>query len=471
LNKCTIINNKGAKIGKMAIVLSQDEVNQLFASINAVGTKPEDLRPTADSRKIKIYNFKRPDKFSKEQIRAISIIHETFARLATNSLSAQLRSVVNVNVASVDQLTYEEFIRGVPCPTTLAIINMESQPISKGEDSPPVSLKGHSLFEIDPFITFSIIDKICGGFGKIKSQRELTDIEIYIMEGIIVRMLGNIREAWNQVLDFSPRLGQINTNPKFVQIVQPTEMVVLVKMKIKIGDVEGFINICIPNITIEPIIEKLSIWHSINQNNMPLNPLTNFNLNSREDVPVRLTAEILCRNYPINEIWKWNAKTLILPLHHLAKGYCYLKCGDRRVWQCQILPDRKRFSKRITIVDYIENPFGMEGNDMEMDKVNSLITDALSNATMKISVELGTTVKTVKEVFSMSKGTILELDKLAGEPVDVKANGILIATGEIVIIDENFGVRIIEISDTANALSKNESNTSKTSKSTAKESK
>ncbi|WP_461253905.1 flagellar motor switch protein FliN [Treponema sp. R8-4-B8] len=113
----------------------------------------------------------------------------------------------------------------------------------------------------------------------------------------------------------------------------------------------------------------------------------------------------------------------------------------------------------------------MEGNNMEMDKVNSLITDALSNATMKISVELGTTVKTVKEVFSMNKGTILELDKLAGEPVDVKANGVLIATGEIVIIDENFGVRIIDISDTSNALGKSESNTPKTSKPAVKESK
>jgi len=455
----------------MSIVLSQDEVNQLFAAINAVDTKPGDLRPTTESQKIKIYNFKRPDKFSKEQIRAISIIHETFARLATNSLSAQLRSIVNIRVTTVDQLTYEEFIRSVPSPTTLATIDMESQPNLKDEGSPHDPIKGRALIEIDPVISFSIIDKICGGFGNTKSQHELTEIETYIMEGIIIRMLGNMREAWNQVLDFRPRLGQINTNPQFAQIVQPTEMVVSVTMEAKIGNVKGIIKICIPNITIEPIIEKLSIWHRINQNNMPLNPLTNFNLNSREDVPVRLTAELLCRNYPIKEIWKWNTKTLILPLHHLAPGYCYLKCGDRRVWQCQILPDRKRFSKRITIVDYVENPFGMEENDMEMDKVNSLITDALSNATMKISVELGTTVKTVKEVFSMNKGTILELDKLAGEPVDVKANGVLIATGEIVIIDENFGVRIIDISDTSSSLGKSDSDTPKTSKPTAKASK
>ena len=237
----------------MTEVLSQDEIDQLLTAISSGDVETEDVtRQATDQRKIKIYDFKRPDKFSKEQIRTVSIMHETFARLTTTSLSAQLRSLVQVHVASVDQLTYEEFIRSIPNPTTLAVINMDP-------------LKGSSVLEIDPAITFSIIDRLFGGKGEsIKVSRDLTDIESSVMEGIVVRILGNMREAWSQVIDLRPRLGQIETNPQFAQIVPPNEMVVLVTLETKVGDVEGMMNFCIPYLTIEPIISKLSAqyWYS-----------------------------------------------------------------------------------------------------------------------------------------------------------------------------------------------------------------
>jgi flagellar motor switch protein FliM len=236
----------------MTEVLSQDEIDQLLTAINAGDTEAEEFKPTADTRKIKIYDFKRPDKFSKEQIRTVQIMHETFARLTTTSLSASLRSMVHVHVASVDQLTYEEFIRSIPTPTTLAIINMDP-------------LKGNAILEIDPAITFSIIERLFGGPGDgTKIQHELTDIEQSVMEGVIVRVLSNMREAWAQVIDLRPRLGQIDTNPQFAQIVPPNEMIVLVTLETKVGEVEGMMNFCIPYLTIEPIISKLSaqFWYS-----------------------------------------------------------------------------------------------------------------------------------------------------------------------------------------------------------------
>ena len=236
----------------MTEVLSQDEIDQLLTAISAGDTETEDFRPVNDTRKIKIYDFKRPDKFSKEQIRTVSIMHETFARLTTTALSAQLRSMAHVHVASVDQLTYEEFIRSIPTPTTLAVINMDP-------------LKGNAILEIDPSVTFSIIDRLFGGTGQgTKVQRDLTDIESSVMEGIIVRILANMREAWTQVIDLRPRLGQIETNPQFAQIVPPSEMVVLVTLETKVGEEEGMMNFCIPYITIEPIISKLSsqFWFS-----------------------------------------------------------------------------------------------------------------------------------------------------------------------------------------------------------------
>ena len=447
----------------MTQVLSQDEVDQILAAIKATDIEPKNYRLSADGRKLRLYDFKRPDKFTKEQIRTISIIHETFARFTEKNLEALLRSFIFIHVASVDQLTYGEFLRSIPTPTTLAIINMDP-------------LKGHAIMEIDPDITFSIIDRICGGTGGgvvimvqhdltfiektidvKKFQHELTDIEMSLMENIIVRMLGNLREAWAEVLELRPRLGQIDTNPQFAQIVPPTEMVVLVTLETNfgggVGGVKGVINICIPYSTIEPIIGKLSnsYFYGKNQNDTQLNLSKKSKLNNREDIPVRLTAEILRRDYPVKEILKWNTETLILPLRPLSPGYCYLKLGDRRVWRCQTLQDCKWFCKRITIVNNAEKPFGTEGNYMKNENVNPLAADALSNAMIKISVELGTTLKTVREVFEMGEGTILELDKLAGEPVDVMANGLLFAYGEVVVIDENFGIRITEIIGTKDA--------------------
>jgi flagellar motor switch protein FliM len=236
----------------MTEVLSQDEIDQLLTAISTGEVEGEEALKRAETRKIKIYDFKRPDKFSKDQIRTLQMMHETFARLTTTSLSAQLRTIVHVHVASVDQLTYEEFLRSIPNPTTLAVINMDP-------------LKGSSIFEIDPSITFTIIDRLFGGPGEAsKINRELTDIELSVIEGIIVRILGNLREAWSNVIDLRPRLGNIETNPQFAQIVPPSDMVVLITLETKVGDVEGMTNFCIPYLTIEPIITKLSAqyWYS-----------------------------------------------------------------------------------------------------------------------------------------------------------------------------------------------------------------
>jgi flagellar motor switch protein FliM len=410
----------------MSEVLSQDEIDQLLTAINAGDNEPEAYKPAADSRRIKIYDFKRPDKFSKEQIRTFAIMYEQFSRLAVADLSAQLRSIVHIRVASVDQLTYEEFIRSIPTPTTITKINMDP-------------LKGNAILEIDPTITFSIIDRICGGSGdETKSQHELTEIEQNIMEDIIIRMLGNLREAWAELIDLRPRLGQIDTNPIFVQIATPEDMSVLITMEARIGSVEGMINFCIPYLTIEPIMGKLSPWSWYNT------MARDYSTPVRDDIPITLIAEILRRDYPLNEILGWDVGTVILPLRPLSPGFCFLRLGNRRVWQCQILPDRKWFFKRITIIGYAEKPFGTEGNDMD-NNVNSLVKNAVYSARMTVSVELGAASKTVREVFAMGEGTIIELDKLAGEPVDVKANGVYIAKGEVVVIDEIFGIRVNKI--------------------------
>ncbi|MFW6313447.1 MAG: flagellar motor switch protein FliM [Spirochaetota bacterium] len=284
----------------------------------------EEIPQPADQRKIKIYDFKRPDKFSKEQLRTINMMHETFARLTTTSLSAQLRSLVQLHVASVDQLTYEEFIRSIPNPTTLAVINMDP-------------LKGSAILEIDPAITFSIIDRLFGGQGEgSKVTRELSDIETSVMEGIIVRILGSMREAWNQVIDLRPRLGNIDTNPQFAQIVPPTEMVVLVTLETKVGEVEGMINFCIPYLTIEPIIGKLSAqyWYSTVRRGT-----TTENLNVLREklatVAVSVVAEIGSMDLTVGEVLSLRPGDVIRLPNVRMNDPMSLNIGNRRKFLCR----------------------------------------------------------------------------------------------------------------------------------------
>ncbi|MBI9097464.1 MAG: flagellar motor switch protein FliM [Spirochaetaceae bacterium] len=308
----------------MTEVLSQDEIDQLLTAISTGDMDSEDTQQVADRKNIKIYDFKRPDKFSKEQIRTVSIMHETFARLTTTSLSAQLRSLVHVHVASVDQLTYEEFIRSIPSPTALAVINMDP-------------LKGSAILEIDPAITFTIIDRLFGGTGEgSKVNRELSEIEQSVMESIIVRILGNMREAWSQVIDLRPRLGQIETNPQFAQIVPPTEMVVLVTLETKVEDVEGMMNFCIPYLTIEPIISKLSAqyWYSSVRRGA-----TTENLNILRErlstIGVTLVAEVGSMNLPVRDVLSLTQGDIIRLQNTRVSDPMTLKIGNRPKFECR----------------------------------------------------------------------------------------------------------------------------------------
>jgi flagellar motor switch protein FliM len=303
----------------MTEVLSQDEIDQLLTAISTGEVEGEEALRKTETRKIKIYDFKRPDKFSKDQIRTLQMMHETFARLTTTSLSAQLRTIVHVHVASVDQLTYEEFLRSIPNPTTLAVINMDP-------------LKGSSILEIDPSITFTVIDRLFGGPGEAsKINRELTDIELSVIEGIIVRILGNLREAWSNVIDLRPRLGNIETNPQFAQIVPPSDMVVLITLETKVGDVEGMTNFCIPYLTIEPIITKLSAqyWYSSIRKGGTKENLAILK-KRLETVFIELKAELGEMEIPVKEVLRLQKGDIIKLDKTKISSEMELKIGNKK---------------------------------------------------------------------------------------------------------------------------------------------
>ncbi|GBU26910.1 flagellar motor switch protein FliM [Treponema sp. R8-4-B8] len=414
----------------MTEVLTSDEIDQLLTAINAEYTKPDNSKPVDKTRKIKIYDFKRPDRFLKEQIWCMSVAHETFANLASASLSAMLQSKVQVHVASVDQLTYEEFIRSVPTPTTMTVINMEP-------------LNGSAVLEIDPAIAFSIFDLLLGGSGEgTRHQHELTRIEKTVIKRAATRLLDNLKETWAKIIDLQPQLVYIETNPQFVQIVHPTEMVILITLETKVGDIEGMINIAYPYPVIKGVLDNLTAAY---QYGAQATSIKKYTLINREYIPVKMTAELFNRNFPISEITEWKEEKVILPLRRLASNNCYLCINGKRLWQCEILKEDKLFPKQIKIIEAVKNPFGTERKKMEINKNNQTVTDVLAMAEIKISVELGSAYKSLKEILEINKGTIIELDTLTGEPLDVTANGVLIAKGEVVVIDENFGVRITDI--------------------------
>lgn len=342
----------------MTEVLSQDEIDQLLTAISTGDSETDDFKPVSDTRKIKIYDFKRPDKFSKEQLRTVSNMHETFARLTTTSLSAQLRSLVHVHVASVDQLTYEEFIRSIPTPTTLAVVNMDP-------------LKGNAILEIDPTITFCMIDRLFGGRGVTSSNknRDLTDIEQSVMEGIIVRILANMREAWTQVIDLRPRLGQIETNPQFAQIVPPTEMVVLITLETKVGDEEGMMNFCIPYLTIEPIISKLSsqFWFSSVRRSSTTQYIGTLT-EKLSSVDMETVAEIGSINLPVREVLALRIGDIIRLSNTKVGDPLTLSVGNKKKFYCQPGVVGKKMAVQVTgkIEDIHADEFeelSVEGDD------------------------------------------------------------------------------------------------------------
>lgn len=227
-------------------VLSQAEIDDLLSALSTGVVSAEEMKSEQKQKKIKVYDFKRPDKFSKDQIRTLYMLHENFARLLNTYLSAHLRTLVHINVASVDQLTYEEFIRSLPNPSVINVFQMHP-------------LKGNAILELNPNIVFSIIDRLFGGPGTAPAKpRALTDIEEAIVRRVINKALESLQDAWKQVIALEPRADVIETNPQFTQIVPPNDMVVIITLQAKIGQSEGLINICIPYLVLEPIMSKLT---------------------------------------------------------------------------------------------------------------------------------------------------------------------------------------------------------------------
>ncbi|MDR1639575.1 MAG: flagellar motor switch protein FliM [Clostridiales bacterium] len=232
-----------AKIGD---VLSQSEIDRLLKQLEEADSGAFNVTPPDPKTAAKRYDFKMPSKFSKEQLRTLEIIFDNYARLVSSFLSAYLRTTINLDVAAATQTNYREFSNSMFNPVILAFVNLNP-------------LKGSIVLEISPAIGYAIIDRILGGPGfGLKKMRDFSEIEKVLLERVVSQMLLYLVEPWENVAQFKPRLEKIETNPQFAQVVPPTEIVALVTLTAKIGVVEGFMNFCLPNMTLSPVVERLN---------------------------------------------------------------------------------------------------------------------------------------------------------------------------------------------------------------------
>ncbi|MFD2704798.1 flagellar motor switch protein FliM [Salibacterium lacus] len=233
----------------MADVLSQGEIDSLLSALSTGEMDADELKKEEDEKKIQTYDFKRALRFSKDQIRSLSRIHENFSRLLTTSLSAQLRTFVQISVASVDQLPYDEFIRSIPKMTLLNVF-----------DAYP--LDGRLLMEVNPNVGYAVLDRLLGGKGtSINKVETLTEIETKLMTQVFQTMLETFQTAWESVVEMDPQMEDIEVNPQFLQMVSPNETVVVISLSTTVGETTGMINICLPHVVLEEILPHLSVHY------------------------------------------------------------------------------------------------------------------------------------------------------------------------------------------------------------------
>ena len=231
----------------MPDVLSQNEIDSLLAALSSGELTPDEMSKAEDKQRVKPYDFRNPQKFSKDHIRTLELVHDNYARIISNYLTAQLRSNVKIKVESVQQITYEEFIHSIPSPTILTVFKM----------SP---LSGSVLFETNPSFVYETIDILMGGsgYGKFKA-REFTDIDKNIIRHVNTGLISNLKLAWEDILEVYPEIESLETNPALNQTLAPNEPVALITFSVELGKVNSFINICIPYLSIEKVLDNFVV--------------------------------------------------------------------------------------------------------------------------------------------------------------------------------------------------------------------
>ena len=238
----------------MGEVLSQSEIDSLLAALSSGELDVEQMQDSSD-KQVKDYDFKRPAKFSKEHLRTLEIIYEHYGRLISTNLPVYLRKNVQVTVASSETVTFSEFTNALSNPVILGIVDFKP-------------LNGNAIIELSSNLGFAMIDRMLGGQGvPLEKSRDFSDIEMTILQKLMVICMQLMREPWRNVAEINPMMERIETNAQFAQVIAPSDMVAIISLSVKIGDAEGFMNVCLPYFTLEDVMDKLNTkyWFSTMQ--------------------------------------------------------------------------------------------------------------------------------------------------------------------------------------------------------------
>ncbi len=244
-------------------MLSPETVDALLAAIDDKGQKP------IKERNVQTYDFKRALRFSQDHIRILTRIHENYARLMTTYSSAQLRTIIQASVHSVEQMPFEEFVKSIT----------ENSILSLFVASP---LQGQMVLEVAPDLAYAMLDRMLGGQGVHTDKlKHLTEIETMVIERILSKILESFQDAWTSVLKLKTELKELEVNPHFLQIVSPNETVVTVTLTVKVGEVTGNIRVCLPHVVLEPIMPRLSAHHWLSNQKKDREPQESKELEKR----------------------------------------------------------------------------------------------------------------------------------------------------------------------------------------------
>lgn len=239
----------------MGDVLSQNEIDSLLAALTTGELDVNEMKEN-DEKTVKDYDFARPSKFSKEHLRTLEMVFEHYGRLLSTNLPVYLRKNVQVEVMNSEAVTYSEFSNALSNPVLLGIVNF-------------APLQGNIIIEMASNLGYLFVDRMLGGRGDpLDKIRDFSEIELLIIERIMVVCINLLKEPWANVVDLHPRLERIETNSQYAQIISPSEMIAIVTINLKIGDIEGLMNVCLPYITLEDVMDKLNTkyWYSNLQN-------------------------------------------------------------------------------------------------------------------------------------------------------------------------------------------------------------
>lgn len=223
-------------------LITSEEISALLPEVPA----DEAARERDRRRRVVTYNFRRPDRLSKEQVRALYLLHDLFAHTLSSSLPLFMRAVSEVNLISVEQQSYGDYLRGLSDPTTIFTVAADS-------------LRGVFAVEMNSSIAFPVIDRMLGGEGKELGEiRSATDLELKVLEGFLSVINENYREVWGTIVEFETEIMGRETRPQLLQIVPPNEIVAAVVYQVQIGDAKGLMSICLPVVMLEPVIDKFN---------------------------------------------------------------------------------------------------------------------------------------------------------------------------------------------------------------------